>query len=146
MLLRGQAELFHPVLIDKLRAALAVRLGGAGHLGDAFADEGACDDELGLAGGGLGLVQGGREGLQVVAGDGLDVPAVGVEPLRGVLALGHVGHGVERDVVGIVNEDEVIQLLVGGELACLVGDALLHAAVAGQADDVVVENRVLRRC
>jgi len=75
----------------------------------------------------------------------LHIPAIGVETLRGVLALRLVGHGVERDVVGVVNEDQVVQLLVAGKFRGLMRDALLHAAIAGQADNVIVKNCVFRR-
>ena len=64
----------------------------------------------------------------------------------GVLALRLVRHRVERDVVRVVDQDEVVELLVAGELDRLHRDALLHAAVAGEADDVVVENRCAPGC
>ena len=57
-----------------------------------------------------------------------------------------IGHRVERHVVGVVNEDEVIELEVAGEGDRLHGHAFLHAAVAGERDDVVVENRCASPC
>ena len=60
-----------------------------------------------------------------------------------VLALRLLGHGVERDVVGVVDEDQVVELLVTGKLERLHRHAFLHAAVAGEADDVMIEDRVL---
>ena len=48
MLVRGQAER-RARGVHELRAAFAVRLGGAGDFGDALADERAGDDELRLA-------------------------------------------------------------------------------------------------
>ena len=86
-----------------------------------------------------------EELVHVVAVDGLDVVAERLEALRRVLALRRLGHRVERDGVGVVDEDEVVELLVPGELHRLERDAFLHAAVAGEADDVMVEDRVLRR-
>ena len=56
------------------------------------------------------------------------------------------GHGVESDIVGIVDQDQVIELEMAGERDRLLRDALLHAAVAGQRDDWLVENGVLRAC
>ena len=121
VLICREAEFLDAVRVHEFRAGLAVGLLGAGDLGDAFADEGVGDDELGLAGGGFGFLECGEEGLHVVAViESLDVPAVGVKALAGVLALGGLGHGVEGDVVGIVNQDEVIELVMGGELRGLV--------------------------
>ena len=121
-----------------------MRLGGAGHLGNAFADERPGNDELRLAGGGLGLFEGGEECRHVLPIDGLHVPLDRLETLRGVLALRVVRHGIERHVVGIVNEDEIIELEVPGECDGLHGHAFLHAAIARKRDDVVVENLVRR--
>ena len=70
---------------------------------------------------------------------------LGGEILLRVLALGDVRHGVERHVVGIINEDEVVEAGVTGEGDGLLGDTFLEAAVAIDAEDVLVENRVLRR-
>ena len=129
----------------ELGAALAVTLGGAGDLGDAAADLGLGDDELRFAAlRFLRLVVGLEDGGKVVTVDRLHVPADGLEARGGVLALGAIRHGVEGDVVGVVDEDQVVELLVPGEGDRLHGDALLHAAVAGEADDVVIKDRVRR--
>ncbi len=77
--------------------------------------------------------------------NGLHVPADRLELLRGVLALGHLRHRVEGDVVGIVDQDQVIELVVPGERDGFQRDAFLQAAVAREADDVVVEDGVLAR-
>ncbi len=132
--------------VHELRAAFAVRLGGAGDFGDAFADERAGDDELRLA---VVLLLGAAEGLlhgiEIVAVHDGDVPADRLVDLRRVFALGELGHGVERDVVGIVNQDEVVEGVVRRERDRLTRHAFLEAAVARECDDVVVENRVVRR-
>ena len=39
MLVRGQAQFLHPVLVHEFRAGFAVGLLGAGDLGDALADQ-----------------------------------------------------------------------------------------------------------
>ena len=44
-------------------------------------------------------------------------------------------HGIEGDVVGIVNEDEIIELEVPGESDRFLRHAFLQAAVAGEADE-----------
>jgi len=126
-----------------LGTPLAVGLGGARHLGDAPPDLGAGDDQLGapvvLR---LGLREGGQEAIQIMAVHRARVPAEGGENGGGVLALGHLGHGVEGDVVGIVDQDQVVELVVAGEGGGLAGHALLQAAVAGEADDMVIEDGV----
>ena len=146
MLVGGQAQAGAGG-VGELRPALAVALRRALHLGDALGDDGPGDDQLRLAGlRPLGLVEGLENGRQVVAvGQRLHVPADGLEARRGVLALRLRRHGVERDVVGVVNEDEVVEALVAGKGHGLHADALLHAAVAREADHVVVEDRVLGR-
>ena len=130
--------------VGELRAALAVRLLRALDLGDALADERLGDDELRLAAARpLGALEGGEERLHLVAVDRLDVEAERLEALGRVLALRLLGHRVERDGVRVVDEDQVVELLMAGEGDRLHRDALLHAAVAREADDVVIEDGVL---
>ena len=130
--------------VHEFRAAFAVRLGGAGDFRDAFPDQRLRDDHLRLAVVALlGLVQRAQERGHVVAIDGLHVPAERLKALAGVLALRRVRHRVERDVVRIVDEDQIIEPEVAGESARFRRDAFLQAAVAGEADDVVVEDLVL---
>ena len=130
--------------VDEFRAAFAVALGGAGDFRDAFADQGLGDDHLRAAVVvRLGLFDGGGDGGEVVAVDGDRVPALGGEIVLGVLALGDVGHGVERHVVGVIDEDQVVEAVVAGEGDGFLGDAFLQAAVAVEREDVVVEDRVL---
>ena len=124
--------------------ALAVRLAGARHLGDALADERLRDDELRLAGRGAGLLECLVELLQVLPVHLLDIPAVGLVARPRVLALREQGHRVEGHVVGVVDEDEVVELQVSGQRTRLARDALLQAAVTGETDDFVVENGVRR--
>ena len=128
--------------VDELGAALAVALRGAGDLGDALGDGRLGDDEVGRSDGLLGLGDGFGDGGDIVAVDELHVPAKGLEALHEIVVLRLVGHRVEGDVVAVENDDEIIQLLVGGEGHGLQRDALLHAAVAGEGDHVAVEDRV----
>src|ERR1044071_5953797 len=82
----------------------------------ALADDGLRDDELRLSALGLlRLVEGLQENRQVMAVDRLHVPADGLETRGGVFALRLVRHRVERDVVRVVDEDQVVELLVAGE-------------------------------
>ena len=73
---------------------------GAGDLVNALADDGLGDKQLGLAVlGGTELVEGGLDGLNVVAVDGHNLPAVRLIAHGSVLGLGVLGHLVEGHVV-----------------------------------------------
>ena len=128
---------------DEFGAAFAVSFGGSCDFWDAFADEGFGDNDLGFIGSGLGFLESVEKGNHVLTVDGLDTPFDGAEAFGGIFALGFACHGVEGDVIGIVNEDEVIELVVASEGDGLHGDAFLHAAVAGEDDDMVIENGVV---
>ena len=67
-----------------------------------------------------------------------DVPAVRLEALRDVVAVGELGRAVDRDVVVVVDEHQAAELQVTGERRGLVADALHEVAVAADAEDVVV--------
>ncbi len=130
--------------LGELRPTLAVRLLRPLDLGDPLADERLGDDQLRLAAARpLGAHEGGEERLHLVAVHRLDVEPERLEPLGRVLALGLLGHRVQRDGVRIVDEDQVVELLVAREGERLHRHPLLHAAVARQADDVVIEDGVL---
>ena len=60
-----------------------------------------------------------EECLHVVALDFLHVESVGAKAHARVLALRRLGHGVERDGVGVVNQDQVIEPEMPGEGARL---------------------------
>ena len=81
--------------------------------------------------------------LDVLAGllpvDGLHVPAVRLVALGDVFGEGDVGVVLDGDLVGVVDHDEVAELLVAGERGGLAGHALLQVAVAGDDVDEVVE-------
>ena len=145
MLVGGEAEP-RPGGVGEFSPSLPVPLRGALHLGDPLCDDCLHEDELGLAA--LRLfrpVERLQERRHVVAVHRLDVPSDRPEPEGRVLALRHIGHRVERDVVRVVEEDQVFELLVAGELDRLHPDPLLHAAVAREAYDMVVEDRMVRR-
>src|SRR5882724_8782693 len=79
----------------------------------------------------------------VLALDFLDIKAVRFHPLARVLALRKLCRGIERNRIGIVNENEIVEAPNAGERARLGCDALLHVAVTAQTDHVLVENSVL---
>ena len=130
--------------IDKLCATFSVGLRRPSDFGDSFPDDRLRDDDLRLASGRLRPFEGTEESHHVVAVDRLDSPLDRLKALRGVFALRGIGHRIERHVVGIVNEDQVIEFEMTGEGDRLHGHALLHAAVSGQRHDVVVDDRLRR--
>lgn len=110
------------------------------------ADDGLEHDERGLGRvglGGLDRVEQLGDVLDVaglgVPVDRLHLPAVGGVASGGVLAQGDVGVVLDRDLVRVVDRDQVAELLRAGERAGLAGHALLDIAVAGDHVDVVVE-------
>ena len=139
----GQPETL-ACLVGELHAGLAVRLVGALDLGDALADHGAAHDHVRLALGGLGMVVGGQDGSHVVAVDLLDIPAVGLVACGHILALAHIEHGVEGDVVRVEEKDQVVQTEVPRKRGGLAGNTFLKATVTAEDDDMVVEDGVLR--
>ena len=128
-------------LLDVLRLAqrLAVRLARAGH-GRAVADGGVHHDEGRPIGGGLEALQRLADGRRVVGVLDVDhLPAVRLEALARILCEGEFGVALDGDVVAVVDPAEVRQGEVAGEGRRLAGHALLHAAVAADHVDVVVE-------
>ena len=89
--------------------------------------------KLGAAGLGLRRLERlAQRGDVLGVSDVLDVPAVGGVARGDVLAEGHVGVALDRDVVVVIEHDEVAELLVAGEAAGLRRDALLHVAVGDE--------------
>lgn len=116
-------------------------LGGAFNAGDALTDDGFGDDELGLAVfGRLGGFHRFRDGFQVVSIDLAHVPAQGFIHGAGVGKLGAFCGGVQRDVVGVVNEDEVVQFQHGGQGERFAGHPFLQTAVPRETEDVLGED------
>ena len=130
-------------LIGKLHTCLAVGLVGAFDLGDSLSDDRLTDDHVGLALGGLGLIKGCEDLVQVMAVDHLDMPAVGGIASADILALADIQHGVEGDVVGIEENDEIIETEVTGKRGGLCRDTFLKTTIAAENDDMVVEDSVL---
>ena len=79
----------------------------------------------------------------VLAVDFLDIKAVRFHPLTRILALRKLCRGIERNGIGIVNENQIVEAPNTGERARLGCDALLQVAVTAQTDHVLVENFVL---
>jgi hypothetical protein len=68
-----------------------------------------------------------RQVLAIV--DVLHVPAVGLIPHADVLSERDAGVVLDRDPVGVVDQDQVPQLLGTGQRRCLAADTLLEVAV-----------------
>src|SRR5207249_10757120 len=81
--------------------------------------------------------------LHVLAVDFLNVEPVGSKALASVFALGCFRRRIERDAVGIVNQDQIIEAPMTSERTCLGSDAFLHVAVTAPTEDVLIKNRVL---
>ena len=141
----GQTESLAGV-IGEFRPALAMTCGRSRDLRNALADDRLGLDQLRLAVA-VRLRRGDRsmEGVEIMTIDLHRVPAEGLETLAGVVALRHFGHRVEGDVVGIIDEDEIVQPEVTGEGDRLGSDPFLEAAVARETDDRLVENDVVGR-
>ncbi len=130
----------------------AVDLAGVLLLGSRPADDRLEDDEGRLVRDLLGVDDGLVQLLHVLlvdAGllpvDDLHVPVVGLVAGLDVLGEGDVGVVLDRDLVGVVDGDQVAELLVAGEAGGLGADALLQVAVAGDHVDEVVERAGARR-
>lgn len=107
----------------------------------AEADDGLELDDGGLVLDGLGLLDGLLDAVEVAitVGDLEDVPAVGLVSLLDVLGEGLVGVTVDGDVVVIVDGNEVAELQVAGQRACLARDTLHQATITKEAVCVVVD-------
>ncbi len=119
------------------------------HVVRAFLIGGSCSnnrlaaDQGGPVGLGLGGLDGGIDGLRIVALHIADhVPAVGFEALGGVVGVPAVDMAVDGVVVVIPEGDQLAQAPSAGQRASLVGDAFHHAAVAHKYISMVIDDFV----
>ena len=70
----------------------------------------------------------------------MDGPAVGLEALAHVVVVGEIGRALDRDLVVVVDADQLAEPEVAGQRGRLAGDALLHVAVAGDEVRVMVDD------
>ena len=148
-LLRQAEELLHGVDLV-LADGGAVDALGALLGGQRPADDGVELDDGGPVGDPLGRLDGVVEGLDVLlvalaAVGPVDlggVPAVGGVAGQHVLVEGDRGIALDGDAVRVVDDDEVAELLGAGQRGGLGLHPLLHAAVAGDDVDEVVEDRL----
>src|SRR6266567_6240229 len=131
--------------IDKLCTSLAVRLMRPGNFRNAFADEGMCDDELRFAVVALLRdVQRIEKLLHVLAVDLLDIESVRLKTPSSVLALCLLCRGIQRDRIGIIDDNQIIETEMCCESARFRCNAFLHVTIASQANNMLVEDPVLR--
>ena len=83
--------------------------------------------------------------LRIVSVDLEDLPAVALEAQLRVVVHREGRVALDRDVVRIVDENEVVELHRTGPRADLVADALLKVAVAAEDPRAVARLRLLRR-
>ncbi len=111
------------------------------YLRNSLADQGLGDDEFRPSVViGLEALECFENGDQIVPVDRYGFESVGLESRLRVLALGGFGRCVESNIVGVVNEDEIIEPEVTCEGAGFGGDALLKASVPCEANNVMVDN------
>ena len=121
-----------------------MRLIGAGDFRNPFTDQRVRNDELRFPVVALlGDVQRIEELLHIVAVDFLDIESISFKSRAGVLALRLLCRRIKRDRIGIVNQDQIIETEMPGEGARFRGNALLHATIAGQTNDMLIENSML---
>mmetsp|Transcript_10547 Transcript_10547/g.20282 ORF Transcript_10547/g.20282 Transcript_10547/m.20282 type:complete len:535 (-) Transcript_10547:50-1654(-) len=103
-------------------------------------------DELGLAVvGSLGGGDGFFDRLQVMSIDFVSFPSVSFVTLDDVLGLSVFGHLVKGDFVGVINDDQVVELFVSGKAGSFGRNTFLEATITGKSKDVVVEDLVIFR-
>src|ERR1700758_3138128 len=91
------------------------------------------------------FLENGQELLHVLTIDLVNIVAVGSETLGRVLALAHLSHRVEGHEIGIIDQDQIIQLVMTGESGRFGSNPLLQTAVASDADDLMIKNGMARR-
>ncbi len=130
--------------IGKFGAGFTMRLGRSRHFRNAFPDQGVRDDELRFPV--VALFRDIERIEKLPACPGRRFPArrsrrPGTHP--GVFALRLLRHRVERDGVGVVNQDQIIEPEMAGERARFRRNAFLQTTIACQANDVLIENPML---
>src|SRR5258707_655791 len=130
--------------VHELYACFAVAFVGSGDFRNSLRDYGMSHNELRPAGfRRFGLLKHGQKFLHVVAVDLVNVKSVGLEAERSVLALAQGRHGVERHEIGVINQDEIIQLKMPRECRNLGSHPFLEATIAGQTDNLMVKNGMI---
>ena len=120
-------------------------LGRARHFGDALTDHRLGNDHLRatiVIGLGLGDRRSNRRDVMTI--DGHRIPILRFEICLGIFALRDIGHRIERHIIGVINEHEVVQAVVTCKRDRFLGHTFLQAAVTHQRDDMMIKNHMLR--
>jgi hypothetical protein len=122
----------------------AVRLRGVHLVRTAIRDVGSNDDEARTVGLPLCGINRAVEDVEIVdVGDSQHLPPVGLEPLLRIVAEGELGVALDRDVIVVVEPDQLSKPKVAGERCSLVRHSLHHVAVARDEVGVVIDDRVI---
>ena len=122
---------------------------GAGLGRRAEADRGAAGDHRGLPVLRLGRGDRGRDGDRILAVDMLDMPMGGLEPEQLVIIHGERRVALDRDMVVIVEIDDIAQAKVTGQAGGFRADAFHHIPVAANGIDFIIkkiETRLVVPC
>ncbi len=112
-------------------------------LGRAETDMRAHQDQRRPRGVGAGGVQRGADRIHVVAvGHVDDLPAIRLEALRAILGEGDVGTGGERDVVVVIQADQLAEFQMPGQRSRFAGDTFHQVTVADDGPGAVVDHLV----
>ena len=142
MLVR-KAEIF-PRGIDKFCSGFAMGFRRPLDFGNPFPRNGVNDDELRFPVVALFRdVTGIEKFLHVVALNFLHIESVGRITSSRVFALRLLCHGIERDGVGIVNQNQIIETEMGRERACFRGHAFLETTITRQTKNMLIENAMV---
>src|ERR1700739_2854723 len=91
------------------------------------------------------FLENGQELLHVLTIDLVNIVAISSETLGRVLALAHLSHRVQRHQIGIIDQDQIIQLIMTGESGRFGSNPFLQTAIAGETDDLMIKNGMARR-
>ena len=106
-------------------------------------DVGPRDDQRWTLGDALRLRDSLVDRLEVVAvRDALHVPPVGLEAFGGIVGEREVRRAVDRNVIVVVEPDQLAKLQMTAERSGLVGNTLHEIAVGGQKVSVVIDDRM----
>jgi hypothetical protein len=123
-----------------------VRFVRPGHFRNAFSDQRLRHNHLRLAViAFLRRIERVEKRLHILAVNLLDIETVGFEAFPGVLALRNLGHGIKRDGVVVVNENQIIEAEVSSERARFSRNAFLQTTVTRETHDMLIKNPVLGR-
>mmetsp|Transcript_120559 Transcript_120559/g.232660 ORF Transcript_120559/g.232660 Transcript_120559/m.232660 type:complete len:226 (+) Transcript_120559:1203-1880(+) len=107
-------------------------------------DNSLCNNECRLAIlHGFGLGNGLIDGRQVMPINVENIPAQSLEFLGMVHRLGEISHLVQGDIIGIIDDDEIVKTIMASEGGCFKSHTFLQAAITTQGDNVVIKDLMI---